>query len=98
MNIYCINHNFLYETEKLLFLFLPFEKNTCLDTFDGDNGDYFYGDDTTRHSLGVAIEIMRKYKKIQEIVKKWELDSWTDNLSYESMIQIREVLEDGNDD
>ena len=25
MNIYCINHNFLYETEKLLFLFLPFE-------------------------------------------------------------------------
>lgn len=62
-----------------------------------DNGDYFYGDDTTRHSLGVAIEIMRKYKKIQEIVKKWELDSWTDNLSYESMIQIREVLEDGNE-
>ena len=42
MNIYCINHNFLYETEKLLFLFLPFEKNTCLDTFDGDSGDYFY--------------------------------------------------------
>lgn len=53
--------------------------------------------ETTRHSLGVAIEIMRKYKKIQEIVKKWELDSWTDNLSYESMIQIREVLEDGED-
>ena len=42
MNIYCINHKFLYETEKLLFLFLPFEKNTCLDTFDGDSGDYFY--------------------------------------------------------
>lgn len=42
MNIYCINHKFLYETEKLLFLFLPFEKNTCLDTFNGDNGDYFF--------------------------------------------------------
>ncbi len=42
MNIYCINHNYLYETEKLLFLFLPFEKNTCLDAFEGDNGDYFY--------------------------------------------------------
>ncbi|MBO5897314.1 MAG: coproporphyrinogen dehydrogenase HemZ [Clostridia bacterium] len=41
MNIYCINHKFLYETEKLLFLFLPFEKNTCLDTFCGDDGDYF---------------------------------------------------------
>ncbi len=41
-------------------------------------------------------DTMRKYQKIQEIVKKWELDSWTDNLSYESMIQIREVLEDDN--
>ena len=46
----------------------------------------------------MAIDTMRKYQKIKEIVKKWELDSWTDNLSYESMIQIREVLEDGNDD
>lgn len=43
----------------------------------------------------VAIATMRKYQKIKEIVEKWELDSWTDNLSYESMIQIREVLEDG---
>ncbi len=42
MNIYCINHKFLYETEKLLFLFLPFEKNNCLDTFEHDEGDYFY--------------------------------------------------------
>ena len=41
MNIYCINQKFLYETEKLLFLFLPFEKNTCLDEFYGDEGDYF---------------------------------------------------------
>ena len=50
------------------------------------------------YALDVAIETMCKYQKIKEIVKKWELDSWTDNLSYESMIQIREVLEDGNDD
>ncbi len=42
MNIYCINHNYLYETEKLLFLFMPFEKNTCLKDFAEDNGDYFY--------------------------------------------------------
>ena len=42
MNIYCINHKFLYETEKLLLLFLPFEKNKALSEFTPDNGDYFY--------------------------------------------------------
>ena len=42
MNIYCINHKFLYETEKLLLLFLPFEKNKALSEFTEDNGDYFY--------------------------------------------------------
>lgn len=45
-------------------------------------------------SLENAVAIMRRYQKIQEIVKKWELDSWTDNLSYESMVQIRKTLED----
>lgn len=42
MNIYCINHNYTYETEKLLFLFFPFEKNTVLKEFTGDNGNYLY--------------------------------------------------------
>ena len=42
MNLYCINHNYLYETEKLLFLFSPFEKNTVLKEFTEDDGDYFY--------------------------------------------------------
>ena len=42
MNIYCINHKFLYETEKLLLLFLPFEKNKALSEFNEDSGDYFY--------------------------------------------------------
>ena len=42
MNLYCINHNYLYETEKLLFLFLPFEKNVVLKEFTTDNGNYFY--------------------------------------------------------
>ena len=42
MNIYCINHKFLYETEKLLLLFLPFEKNKALSEFTPDNDDYFY--------------------------------------------------------
>lgn len=40
MNLYCINHNFLYETEKLLFLFFPFEKNIVLREFNEDNGNY----------------------------------------------------------
>ena len=42
MNLYCINHNYLYETEKLLFLFLPFEKNIVLKEFSEDEGNYFY--------------------------------------------------------
>lgn len=42
MNIYCINHDYLYETEKLLFLFLPFEKNVNLKECDSPEGDYFY--------------------------------------------------------
>ncbi len=42
MNLYCINHNYLYETEKLLFLFLPNEKNIVLTEFNQDQGNYFY--------------------------------------------------------
>ncbi len=41
MNIYCINHDYLYETEKLLFLFLPFEKNKSLKEWDSPEKDYF---------------------------------------------------------
>ncbi len=42
MNIYCISHDFLYETEKLLMLFFPLEKNTALKEFTEDSGNYFY--------------------------------------------------------
>ena len=42
MNIYCISHNFLYETEKLLMLFFPLEKNTAFKEYKEENGDYFY--------------------------------------------------------
>ena len=42
MNIYCISHKFLYETEKLLMLFFPLEKNTVLNEFTCDEGDYLY--------------------------------------------------------
>ena len=42
MNLYCISHEFLYETEKLLMLFFPLQKNTALKEFTEDSGDYFY--------------------------------------------------------
>lgn len=40
----------------------------------------------------VAIDTMQKYQKIKEIVK-----AWNDMNSFDSMAQISEVLEDGND-
>jgi len=42
----------------------------------------------------MAVIIMRKYQKIQEIVEQW---ACCGNPS-DSMIAISEVLEDGNDD
>jgi hypothetical protein len=42
-----------------------------------------------------AITTMRKYQKIHEIVKSWKSDTWTDGVSYDCMVQISEVLEDG---
>ena len=31
--------------------------------------------------------------KIREIVDEWQSDSWTDNLSYECMIKIAEIID-----
>lgn len=42
--------------------------------------------------LKTAISTMRKYQKIEEIVK-----AWNDMNSFDSMKQIREVLEDGSE-
>lgn len=42
MNIYCISHKYIYETEKLLMLFFPLEKHTVYESFSEDNGNYFY--------------------------------------------------------
>ena len=39
----------------------------------------------------IVINTMRKYQKIEEIVK-----AWNDMNSFDSMKQISEVLEDGN--
>lgn len=44
----------------------------------------------TKQSLKEAINIIWKYQKIEEIV-----NSWNDMNSFDSMVQISEVLEDG---
>jgi hypothetical protein len=46
----------------------------------------------TIESLESAITIMRKYQKITEIVK-----AWNNMNSFDSMLKISEVLEDGDD-
>lgn len=46
-----------------------------------------------RDSLAYAIETMRKYQKIQEIVKSWEGDTWTDGISEDCMEKISEGME-----
>jgi len=63
--------------------------------FNYDNGDYCYGDDTTRYSLDIAIDTMRKYQKIEEIVKEWSESGLLQDKFYDL---INEVLEDGNDE
>lgn len=51
-----------------------------------------------RAALEHTIKNLHKYQTIQKIVKSWEADSWTDNFSYDCMIMISEVMEDGNVD
>lgn len=47
--------------------------------------------------IDVAIDTMRKYQKIVEIINDWKADTWTDGKSYDCMIQISEVAEDVNE-
>jgi hypothetical protein len=46
--------------------------------------------------IDFMIETMRKYQKIEQIVKAWKADVDID--SYDSMADIGEVVEDGNVD
>ena len=64
---------------------------------DYDNGDYYYGGDTTEHSLDVALEIMRKYQKIKEIVRWNNAPSPYYKPDGQLFREISEVIEDGND-
>ena len=50
MNIYCISHKYIYETEKLLMLFFPLEKNNIKEEFVSDNENYFYTEITEKGS------------------------------------------------
>lgn len=43
----------------------------------------------------VAIDTMRKYQKIQEIIKDWEDGRFNDDVG---CIRVKVVLEDGNND
>lgn len=63
-----------------------------------DHNDCCYGSDITTNSLDVVIAIMHNYQKIQEIIEAWKADTWTDGVSYDCMVKINEVLEDGNVD
>lgn len=69
MNIYCISHNFLYETEKLLMLFFPLEKNTVLREFDGDTGNFFYTQ-TERKEDGVYFKAAFSYNGRKKAAEK----------------------------
>lgn len=59
--------------------------------------EFFYGLECytpqAKDARDTAIATMRKYQRIQEIVK-----AWNDMNSFDSMVQISEVLEDGNDE
>lgn len=48
-----------------------------------------------RAALEHTIKNLHKHQKIQEIVKTWEDDSWTDDISEDCMEKISEVIEDG---
>lgn len=56
-------------------------------------GDRYY---RTRAALEHTIKNLHKYQKIQEIVKTWEGDSWTDGISEDCMEKISEVMKNGD--
>ena len=56
--------------------------------------DYPASDPASDEALDFAIDTMRKYQKIQEIVKEWSESGLLQDKFYDL---INEVLEDGNE-
>lgn len=82
MNLYCINHNFLYETEKLLFLFFPFEKNIVLKEFNEDNGNYLCTE-IEKNEEGIVFRAEFSYDGRKESAKKLVKADSCDDEEYE---------------
>lgn len=64
-------------------------------TYSSTHGSGITTDDQHEEAKKIAISTMRKYKEIREIVKSWKSDTWTDDVSYDCMMKISEVVEDG---
>ena len=61
----------------------------------------FYGDCFHCFSTAIASRDHQlkndTIKKIQKIVTEWKADTWTDNLSYECMSKIADILAESED-
>ena len=58
-----------------------------------ESKDYPTSDPASDEALNGAIDIMRRYQKIEELMR-----GWNNFNSYERMCDICEVIEDGNED
>lgn len=71
--------------------------------------DHFHDEDSQTNMTDVSLGAIRNFvrnfpsvypkaqenilAKIRAIVNEWQLDTWTDNLSYECMVKIAELVE-----
>ena len=65
-----------------------------------ESKDYPASDPASEEALDGAIDIMRKYQKIEQIVDKWNEGIYDDEgLTHTEVMELvsDEVLEDGND-
>lgn len=83
------------DSERYLRLMLGGMKNAVEYWKDKDKEEFDI-EQTNVEAVKAALDTMRKYQKIQEIVKSWEGDTWTDGISEDCMEKISEVMKDGN--